>query len=154
MAAAARNVPDHPAAPDRGTAVAFLRVAGRLHARVEDALAPLGVTYRQFRLLASLRDDEGADAPRRGAWVPPVGGEDLALELERRGLVRRAPCGVGSTRLRLTVRGAACVEAAEVRLEALVADFGAPLDLPDAAHFGRLLGKARTGPRWSTRGRA
>lgn len=154
MAAAARSVSDHSAVPVEGTAIRFLRLAGRLHARVEEALAPLGITYRQYRLLASLHDARRPDEPLRAAWQPPAGADDPSTGLEERGLLRRAAHGVGSTRLELTPRGAAAAEAASDRLRGLVSEFGAPLGLLEEADFDRLLVKARSGARWSTAGRA
>jgi DNA-binding MarR family transcriptional regulator len=148
MAAVVRSTSDHSAV--EGTAIAFLRVAGRLHARVEEALAPLGMTYRQYRLLASLHDG----GERRAPWMPPAGADDTTVELAERGLVARAPHGVGSTRLELTPSGAASVEAASVRLRDVVVEFGAPLGKLEEADFDRLLGRARGGHRWSTAGRA
>jgi DNA-binding MarR family transcriptional regulator len=154
MAAVVRTVSDHSAVPVEGTAIAFLKVAGRLHARVEEALAPLGMTYRQYRLLASLEHGGERGAPWRAPWMAPAGADDPTVELEERGLVARTPHGVGSTRLELTPSGAASVEAASDRLRDVVVEFGAPLGRLEEADLDRLLGRAPGGARWSTAGRA
>lgn len=134
-----------PPSPQR-TALELLGFASPLYARATEALAPTGLSYRQYRLLETLRGPRHAHTPhgqsatamRRGPRA-----DELLDDLEAQGLVRRVPVGDrGGAGVEITPLGSARADAAASRLSALVSDFGARLGMPETLGLSLLLARA------------
>lgn len=126
------------------TGLTFLRAAGRLYHEVEEALEPIGLTYRDYRALERLgAAPPGAAAAlaRREAVADPS--DAAAVErLERAGLVRCLVEGrAHAVRVEPTAAGAARAREAGERLEALVARFASRLEAGERAGMERLLAR-------------
>src|SRR5438477_12627519 len=121
------------ARPTNHPTVGYLlwRLATRLRAGVDRALAPLGLTHAQYTLLASLYGYaySGAQPSQRelSDWtgLEPIFVSKLARALERAGLLERTenPADSRAFQLRLTDHGGLVAERAMAIVQALQEEF-------------------------------
>jgi DNA-binding MarR family transcriptional regulator len=130
VAEAARNWREHrwPAVPAMAAATSITRAHQILLRRIDEALAPYGLTFSRFEALALLHFTRRGSLPLgkigQRLQVHPASVTNTVDRLERDGLVRRAPHpDDGRTTLAvITDRGREVVEAAAHALGAI--DFG------------------------------
>lgn len=111
------------------------RVATKLRAAVDRALAPLGLSHAQYSLLASLYgfSRSGARPSQRelADWtgLEPIYVSKLARALERAGLIRRDehPADTRAVQLSLTEAGTQVAQRAIAVVAALQEEFTAPI---------------------------
>jgi DNA-binding MarR family transcriptional regulator len=127
----------------------LVRLADRLERRFATALAPFGLSPRQFSVLPVLAASPGitnADLAR-AVLTTPQGMHALLEQLERRGLVERgSQRGRGrSAPVQPTSRGRELLSLAQERALALEAETRARLGEPEHRHLLRLLERLEGG---------
>jgi DNA-binding MarR family transcriptional regulator len=130
------------------TGLAVLEAADRLHGRVAKALAPAGLSYEAYRVLAHLARSKDALDVYRLASVGRRGGStvvEILNALEAEGLVRVVDGGQGrNARAQVTDLGVARAYNGSKQLDRTAAEFASALDAPDRAALGRLFGRLPT----------
>jgi DNA-binding MarR family transcriptional regulator len=122
----------------------FLRAASHVFRRVDQVLAPLDLTYSEYRALDRLRASGGRLAVESRNGREGVAADAVLRSLELKALVRlRADaCGEG-VRVELTPAGSARALVAARELDAVAGDFGTSFSAGEALGLRELLARAR-----------
>jgi len=131
------QLPSTSKTSEPGQVLGLLRIAGSLHARVEEALAAVDLSYREYRALESLEVDASADA---GGWgrVAVTRTQTLAA-LVARGLVSPVGEARGSGRTALTSLGSGRLRVARARVRSVARAFAAAVGDTEASALVGLL---------------
>jgi DNA-binding MarR family transcriptional regulator len=127
-----------PSAENAG--LTFLRVASHVFRRVDQVLAPLDLTYSEYRALDRLRASGGRQLVESRNGRELVAADAVLRSLELKALVRlRADaCGEG-VRVELTPAGSAQALVAARELDAVAGDFGTSFGAGEALGLRELL---------------
>jgi hypothetical protein len=135
------QLPSTSKASGAGPVLGFLRVAGSLHARVDEALAAAGLSYREYRVLESLEGPASAEA---GGSVRTATAEHATLAALRvRGLVALSRRAQGNRRATLTRLGSRSLQVARARVRPVAREFAAAVGDTEASALAWLLERRR-----------
>jgi DNA-binding MarR family transcriptional regulator len=132
-----------PSAENAG--LTFLRVASHVFRRVDQVLAPLDLTYSEYRALDRLRASGGRQLVESRNGRELVAADAVLRSLELKALVRlRADaCGEG-VRVELTPAGSAQALVAARELDAVAGDFGTSFSAGEALGLRELLTRVQS----------